>query len=313
MKSNLLSAVVSWWRSAAGAVKHTSSDQNFGPSGWKRHVRGWQAALVMVGVVAVATLLVVPRPVIPSELPLPRPDRDEQRRAALLDAERSRRARSVPLAYEVRAVGEALRRQGLAETSAAAERAHAASASELRRAVQASLRAHGVEPLLTLCAVQTELFLQALAQWERSGVAPRDLTELGGSFLTRARAQRWIDGDGRLRLAKSERAALFRMRWLDLTGLRKTRGFKPSLGQWRAYYRIFLERGPGPVDGQLAIVTALSKIDPEYPAELATGILLLWLGDRERASRALRAHLAGPRSGFWRLRARNALAAAVQL
>jgi hypothetical protein len=219
----------------------------------------------------------------------------------------------VPLAYEVRAVGEALRRQGLAETSALAERDHGAPVSELRRAVQASLRVHGVEPLLTLCAIQTELFLQALAEWERSGVEARDLHELGGSFLARARSQRWIDGDRRLSLSESERATLFRMRWLDLTGLRKTRGFKPSLGEWRAYYRIFLERGRGRVEGQLEVVRALSRIDPEYPADLASGILFLWLGDRDRATRALSAHLAGPRSGFWRLRARNALSAAVQL
>ena len=67
------------------------------------------------------------------------------------------------------------------------------------------------------------------------------------------------------------------------------------------------------VDGQLEVVRALSKIDPEYPADLASGILFLWLGDRDRATRALSSHLAGPRSSFWRLRARNALSAAVQL
>jgi hypothetical protein len=112
-------------------------------------------------------------------------------------------------------------------------------------------------------------------------------------------------------LTELERRALFRMRWLELTGLRKLRGFKPSLNEWRAYYRVLLERAP-PTNATLEVVQALAKLDPAYPAQLARGIVLARVGDGRGAAPALRAHLAGPQGAFWRLRARNALAAAVQ-
>lgn len=189
-----------------------------------------------------------------------------------------------------------------------------AALAHLRRTVQLAPQPNLPELLLELRAVQSGLFLDALGVWEASGQQTADLVELGGTFIDRAQAFGWIAQGRQLRLSAAERAVLFEFRWLELLGVRDRRAFAPSLDQWRRYYRCLLEhpQAAGP-DGstpdaaraRLAYVNALAKVDPEYPAALARGVLYQGLGDTAEARREFELHLESHPHGPWALRARN--------
>jgi hypothetical protein len=236
-----------------------------------------------------------------------------------LERVRAEAARRSALPFEVRQVGEMLRRYGLA--SATGDRAGAAfQLEELRRAVKAALRTGARDRLLELRAVQAELFVEALSRWEATGLRSGELTELGGPFLDRAKAHAWVLEPRALVLAKEERAALFRIRWVELTGLRELHPFRPSLNEWRVYYRFLLEHdesspGDSPdksIVRQLSYIAALEKRDSAFPAALARGVLFYRLGADAAAADAFRVHLTEHPTGAWRLRAQNYLAAALE-
>lgn len=279
-----------------------------------RHLEGWQAGAVAVWIAVMAAALAVPRPSIPADLPAPLPDR----RALVADhdelAQLAEQARARPLPFEVRAVGELLRRYGKAEASGNSDELGALLA-DLRRAAGEAARRHPVTELEKLRAVQTELFTAALAAWEESGQPSNELAELGGNLLERARRFAWIE-DGRLAMTPVERAVAFRVRWAELTGLRQRAPFMPSLDDWRVYYGFLLEHpeGRAPVERtrqQLGYVAALAKRDPTYPKWLARGVLQYRLGAFHEAADAFSAHLAEHPEGAYALRARNHLLAAL--
>src|SRR6185436_19083208 len=74
--------------------------------------RGIGVVLFVVGLTALAAALSAPRATEPELLPLPVPDRGVLRRVKERCAEQARRARERGLSYDVRAVGEAIRRAG---------------------------------------------------------------------------------------------------------------------------------------------------------------------------------------------------------
>ena len=268
--------------------------------------------MVIVGAALLAALLAVPRPVEPDLPPMPSVDRLEQRRSLEALEARARASRREPLPFDVRATGEWLRRYGAA-IAAGDERTARSHLQAARSAAYGARRRHGDEALLRLEAVQNQLFRAALRRWEATAVASTDLTELGGDFLQKARENGWLADDGRLDANRAERAVLFKMRWVELTGLEKDHPFLPTLNEWRAYYRFLLTKPPGRTDQeraqrQLDYVTALSRKDPSFPAALARGVLLYRMADYPRAAVAFRAHLAAHPSGPWSLRARNYLA-----
>jgi hypothetical protein len=160
------------------------------------------------------------------------------------------------------------------------------------------------------------LFCRALDRGEATGSADAELSELGGNFLEKARVSGWID-EGRLVLDDGERAVLFRVRWSELTGLAKQHPFRPSLNEWRIYYRLLLEHpdvSPERGDSarrlaQLRYVQALQRLEPEYPAALAIGTLSYQLGDYAQAVSAFQSHLDAHPDGPWRLRVQNHLVA----
>lgn len=286
---------------------------------WRRHTEGWPLLVVAVGIALMSAVLVVPRPTPPARvLPSPRIDRQEQRRVLALSEERAARAHAEPLPYEVRAVGELLRRFGRA-AAAGDQVASAALGGDLRRAAETARERQGDEALLLLRAVQGQLFLRALERWEASGAASPDdpeLAELGGTFLATARASGWISG-GRLILGRAERHTLFEIRWTDLVGLAKQGPLSPSLNQWRTYYGFLLRHPAGARDARdadqrrLDVAQALGRVDPEFYTSLARGMLQVRLGDHAAAARSLQGHLAAHPNGPWQLIARNQLATAL--
>jgi hypothetical protein len=292
---------------------HGAEDKRRRP--WTRHVDGWQVGAIAVTIALLGTLLGLPLPVEPKEIPLPRVDRAGFAR----DTERFRvaahRARRESLPFAVRAVGEAYRAVGRAE--AAGNRPDfGATTARLRQLTRAALIEHGASAILSLRSVQTELFLRAVARWEATGATSLELDELGGQFAQRARAA-WLDESGRLGADAHELASVFIVRWTGLAGALEDDALEPTLNTWRLYFRFQLETGTQGVEPdaraqfELETVRALGRRDPKYPLSFALGVLAFRLGNYADAQAAFRAHLSDHPSGPWALRARNHLAAAL--
>jgi hypothetical protein len=298
-------------------VEHTTRPvkpprQPFGGLG--RHLEGWQLGVLTVVIALLGATLAVPRAVPPDELPVPDIDRSEQRRSSQSENVRADAAEREPLPFEVRVVGEMLRRYGADEASLESSLG-IQHLIELREKAPAARAKYGDEVLLRLRAAQARFFCRALRRWEDSGTADHELTELGGSFLTKAERVGWLTGQRKLILDEEERALLFRMRWGELTGLGRTHPFRPSLNEWRIYYRFLIENPDATSEsGRLAVrqtyVQALARLDPDYPADLARGVAAYQLGRFPDAVHAFQAHLQAHPSGPWRLRAQNYFAAA---
>jgi hypothetical protein len=285
-------------------------------AGLSRHFEGYELALLTVGIVASVALLVVPRPTTPDVLPAPRVDYAEARRMADQDRERVRLAEASPLPYEVRGAGEAFRAFGLAN----ATRNPLAMSEKLRVLRRAALEArqkHGDEPMLRLLWVQTELFVRALGGWESGEDRKTELAELAGDLLEKSSISRWVNA-GRFVGTDAERRTLFRVRWVDLLGLRNVTAFIPSANEWRIYYRFLLAHPEHASDSraaaqeQLGYVTAVEKVDLEFPSLFARGVLFHRLGNFDKSAEAFRGHLVKHPTGRWRLRAQNHLASAAE-
>jgi hypothetical protein len=281
-------------------------------AGFRRHFEGWQLGALSVGIGLAFSWLAIARPSRPDVLPLPRVDPAEELRARVETRGLALRATTTQLPFDVRAVGEAIRRFGSA--GARGDHALADAARNSARELAARAQKSGPAELLArLLAVQTELFVAAMRRWEAGTEPDADLRELGGDFLAKAKEKGWI-AEGRLLLDEGELRALFKMRWLELTGLRELRPLTPSLNEWRIYYRLLLRlMDPADTDARrtaarkLGLVNALSVRDSKYEAALARGVLFYQLGSYDEAAQELRTHLADHPEGRWRLRARNYL------
>jgi hypothetical protein len=260
----------------------------------------------VVGLTVLAAALAAPRATEPDVLPLPVPDRGVLRAAKQRSDELARAARQSGLSYDVRAVGEAIRRCGAA--SIEGKGVPQPVLGEVRLAMRLARELRSERGLLQLSALQTELFVRATHAFEVSGKPSTDLHELGGDFILVAKKNGWLDGR-RIVLDDDERAALFRIRWTELTGLRGEPPFVPTLDEYRAYYALNLRpsgaRDAAHTERAFSVVRALEKRDPSYPAAFARGVLLHRSGRFSEAVEAFRAHLAARPDGPWTLRAKN--------
>jgi len=257
-------------------------------------------------------MLVVPRDVPPELVPPARIDRAEQAELRAAESSRALRARA-GLSREVRSVGEALRRYGRAALTQS--ELSPQLGRQLRRLASAALEHDGSEPLLELRALQTELFLAALAgRPEKPGA---EAVELGGGLLWAGQrgAPGWFVA-APAGADDTELATLYRHYWATVVGLGRDHRFAPTLNEWRVYYRFLLARPipqgaerPGDVKRKLEYVAALAQHDQDYPAHLARGILLYQAGEPAKSALELRTHLDQAPDGPWTLRAQNYLAA----
>lgn len=286
-----------------GAVKH---------QGGKGRWQGSGALGIVVGFAALAAALAAPRATEPDVLPLPIPDRSVLRRVRAASEALAGQARVSGLAYDVRAVGEAIRRHGAA--SVEGKGVPEPVIGEVRRSVMVARERKSERGLLALLALQTELFIEATRAFEVSGKPSVELGELGGDFALVARQNGWMEGR-RIVLDEQERAALFRLRWTELTGLRSEAAFAPTLDEYRAYYALHLrpsgEKDQVPTDRGFSVVRALEKRDPSYPAAFARGVLFYRAGLFLDAADAFRTHLSRYPDGPWTLRAKNHVLAAL--
>jgi hypothetical protein len=283
--------------------------------GISRHLEGWQPGLLAVVIAAIAALLGVPHAVPPDALPLPSVDFRECKRAEAADVELARRAVAEPLPFETRAVGEAFRRFG--ESNSAQNTGLAADRlAEVRERARVAMKVRGVESLQRLLALQTEMFMDVLVRWEHGEDVETQLSELGGNFLAKARSSHWLRAERQLDATPSERRVLFRVRWVDITGLRDQPTLAPTANEWRVYYRFLLlhpEHGDVHLsaEAQLRYVSVIEKVDLDYPAAFARGVLYYRMGLFAKSEAAFHAELERP-DGPWRLRARNHMLAAAE-
>lgn len=274
-----------------------------------------EVALTLVALSVSGAMVIIPRPTYPEVLPLPNVDRQQ---ISAREQEEIRRALAVAdgsLDKEARAVGELVRRLGLA--LAARNMVAGPELDSLRSDAHKLLLREatddtpsGAEALLNLRALQGQLFLDAIESWQATGEVNDDLKELGGPFHTIAR-ESWLR-DGEFVLQMDELRLFFRVHWGKLTGLHGVDPFGPSLEELRRYYLSNLEHPPGaPGDlmtqtiNQIGFVRALGKVESSYPALLAEGILQLRLGQALLALENLQAHLKQHPDGPWTHIARN--------
>jgi hypothetical protein len=273
-----------------------------------RHLEGWELGLVVISMATLTALLVVPRDVPPELVPPPVIDRVEQRTTAEAEARLAARGRA-GLPLEIRSVGEAVRRHGRA-AYAAPDLLRQVSA-QLHRLAAEALARQGAGPLLELRALQTQLFVAALAS--RPVEPSAEAIELAGGLLLAGERQGWL-APPPLGASDDELGTLYRLYWNEATGLR-AHPFALTLNEWRIYYRFLLGRPTpeadraGDLRRKLEYVAGLELHDQEYPAHLARGVLLYQSGAPIQSAVELRRHLEQSPDGPWSLRARNYLAA----
>jgi hypothetical protein len=262
----------------------------------------------------ISAWLALPRPVLPGEsLPLPSVDRRALGLERAADHELAERARTRTLPYEVRAIGELVRRFGARQARGDALGAERTREDAFRARLSAQPR-FGAESLRSLRALQTELFLSRVQKTGTLTAADRELAELSGSLPERSQRAGWADGAGRLLLTEDELATLYRVRWTDLLGALNDPELGPKLGEVRAFYRILFEHPEGDSprerdERRLAYAEALGRRDPAFAWQFARGVLFHRLGDPVSAAQAFVEHLQEHPDGPWSLRARNHLLA----
>jgi hypothetical protein len=274
-------------------------------------LEGIGAVLTVAALLVSTAYLAIPRAAEPTLLPLPQPDRRVLARQRAEEARLASQAREVPLSFDVRAVGDAFRRLGAG--TVAGEGVPEGILRDLRNLAQEARKSAGAPALLALRSVQTELFVEAAREWDRTGQPSTELRELGGDFPEVAK-QRGFAKDGHLVLDDEELGTLFRMRWCELTQTKSIPPLAPSLDEYRAFYGLILGHSAGgdAAEGDrtlLMAVAALGKLDPRYPAAVARGVLLYRAGARPAAAEAFRDHLSSGGEGAYHLRARNHLLA----
>lgn len=271
--------------------------------------------IALVGLAAAGSFVVVPRPVPPCMLPLPVVDGSRLAWTEENEQRRAEDARRNLLPPRTRIVGEQFRRlsAALAQNGATATQ-HA----ELKADVQRLLRDGHAQEILSLRALQADLFIGAVRAWEASAVISDELTELGGDFPALADSS-FRRPEESLRLTDDQLRLLFRVRWGRLCGVHRQPPFGPDLEEIRRYYALQLElpeRGFALDERTRALVQletarALARVDPDYPGALAQGLLLLRAGESKAAALSIQTHLAAEPSGSWSLIAKNALLAAL--
>jgi hypothetical protein len=296
-----------------------------------RHFEGWEAGVVAVVIALLGTVLAVPLPVAPRDVPLPLIDgkalsltleRETSQAASIaraLEQDRAGASGSNGL-FDLRAFGEEFRAYGTAEVSGDTY----AVVRVRRKLLEAVTRARdlGDDKLVALRAYQQQLFLAELRQWENGASSSPDLAGLGGGFLALARQSGWlvgrtIDMDDRVR------GILFKRRWNQVTGLSGS-DYAMSLDEQRMLHAFLLTHpyveGRQGLDAKEACrladqwrlrkIDELARLDPSYPYMLARGVLFYRLGRYPDAAQAFRDYLAGAEDGRYWIRARNYLAMA---
>jgi hypothetical protein len=289
----------------------TTSSKGF----YARWLEGWELAVPAVGIALLSLLVSLPQPTLPEYLPLPTfaPEALEAARGRLVaDANAAKRNR---LPFSIRSVGEHFRQIG--------HRIHLGyglsrdAQTRYQALVRSVLLEEGPDQLRQLRAIQTELFVTALGEYERTGIANDDLTELGGEVLdvfeekklqTKPVQTKPVRTRIHVLLGPDERRAVFLLRWTELSGLNDV----PELQLEPTWVILALGRRLRPPlaklgASELKVIDRITEVDPTYPTAVAKGLLFARLGAYEAASLSFSDFLAQNPNAPYSHRAKNHL------
>ncbi len=302
---------------------------------------GRALAFIPVAVALVLAALLLPRGVVPDQIPLP--ELDDRIVAAEIrkDADRAEKARRVPLPADVRALGSAIRELNSGEGREARDVELSDARADIERARARVVGAGLDEDLLALRAVQMEGFLAEVRRFERTGQESDELQALAGGFVRRMSAVGWIEGH-HVALGELALRAAFKTSWNKRIEVDTLPAFALSTMETRALYTLYFTHPHASEPQRAALVVARAQakdaatcakiddgeraaaqtwlltklaeyaaLDPAYPVALARGVAYYrrhQYGDAARAfSQWLEAHPNGP----WTLRAKNYLRASI--
>lgn len=330
---------------AEAREKAAGSSSGDGASG-RPSTGGRWLALVPMTIACVLLALMMPRAAPPDELPLPNIDRRALDAATKDDIARAERARAQRLRDDVLAVGSAMRAYQKGQSESSTVEVQTEAKLKLENALNLLLTrdkdtAAAYDELKSLRAVQLDQFLVAVKDYEATGKASDELTELGGSFVERMKAAGWIDGT-KLLLDDAQRRAAYKTVWTAVLVGNAPTPLVVSIDEQRALYSLYLSRPHAP-EGQrkgfdvrrsaaatpdecariqhdewLAAemwraekVRKLGELDPTYPTNYALGVSFYKAGHYDDAAQAFQKWLELHPDGPYTLRARNHLKAAL--
>lgn len=297
-------------------------------------------ALVPLGVVVLLAALLFPRRVVPSEVPLPEVDTRELARIEAIDHEAATLARA-GLSDEARILGTEIRNWNALQTREGTTESEAVAARSRLNEATAKMLTSRPDEMGPLRALQLELFQDAVAELERTGVETEELHQIAGTFVKNMRAVGWAD-DKRILPDRTVRGALFKLAWNATLNLTRGAFTELSLAEQRALFAFYLSH-PHPnearrnqlaesrknakdreacevlrtteriatEDWRLEKVKRLGALDPEYPTSFALGVVLYRQGRYAASSEAFRDWLREHPTGPLALRAQNHLRAAL--
>ena len=281
------------------------------PAGW---LEGWTLVIPSVGLAVLAAALAVPRATEPRRVPQPVIN------ARLLDTEVATlsnladQARVKTLPFSVRELGEAYRRLGRTQFQGTPTLSNA-EVQAFRDLVTLTRRSAGDQPIIVLRALQCELLVSAMNQWDQAGKVSDDVIELGGDLVVLAEAQGWRNRDG-LDAAAPERWALALKRWTSLAGLLHAQPFKMAreleLTQLHFFY-VHPNQNDDVFETRQRILKRYADLDTTFPFHYALGVLLAQNGRPQAAATFFDKQLQEHPNGPYALRARNHLLWASQL
>jgi hypothetical protein len=324
----------------AGAEEEARVEKATGP---KKSDPGRWLALIPVTVAVVMMALMMPRGTLPDAVPLPIIDEHALSQIMREDDVRAARAKEKRLPSDVLALGSAIRALQAVQQKTDATENDAQNAQVMlddARRILAS-RADWPEDVLSLRAIQMSAFLDELARYESTGTASKELEELGGGFLKRAKSAGWSDGN-RILLDGPQRRAIFKAVWNAIAGVDGVDRFVLKLDEQRALYTLYLSR-PYPGEQAQRTLDAMRReaktpeqcaraafddrrareawradkirrfgqIDPTYPMAYALGVAHYRGGRYDLSSDAFRAWIDAHPDGPYTVRARNHLKAAL--
>jgi TolA-binding protein len=302
---------------------------------------GRALALVPVFVTLLFIGLVFPRAVAPQDVPLPQIDTRTLESTEGADRVLAVRAASQEgLSDDTRILGTAVRAFLALQTTDATEAEIIKSRGDLNHAVAKVLETRPHE-LQLLRAAQLVMFQEAVAEYERTGVEPKDLREVGGSFVRRMTDVGWVSGSKVLPDA-TVRAVLFKLTWNGTLGIVNDASLEPTLDELRALYTFYIqhphvpENRKGAIEGakanakdklacdevarieaaaiedwRLEKVKRLGSIDPAYPTAFALGVVHYKQGRYAASAEAFRDWMRLHPDGALAIRAQNHLKAAI--
>jgi len=293
------------------AVKHSSQGSEF-PVNRKPvapvWLVGWPLTIPSAGLALVAAVLAVPHATEPHMVPQP-VIHVRELNAELDNLERQASiARSHPLPFAVREVGEAYRRFGRIqfEGPQLLDDARGLGWQALVRSARAS---SGDAALLALRAVEVQIFVSSLETWEKSHQVPDDLAELGGDFVNVAKKYHFWQG-GRLAMSREERWAIGLLRWTTLAGLLVTEPFRLSRNLEVLELRLFFAHAKlvsSAPELLQRILNRYSELEPDYPLEYSRGVLAAQQNQFALAAASFTRQLQAHPDGNFVTRARNHL------